>query len=88
MAVHQIAFDGVIYRYNPFSVWNYKPLEKRVIAGCLVCPHEDGITVTTCSECGICWRGFAFRNAKIATLLREAEEVNADTATCYTTLTG
>ena len=59
----------LVWRYDGHLQWNEKLPEKKVLGGCLVCPHEDGITRTTCSECGICWRGKAFRNAKIAQLL-------------------
>ena len=71
----------LVYRYNPFSVWNYKPPVKRTIGGCVVCPHEDGITVTTCSACGICWRGSEFREARISQLRREAERSEAAVST-------
>ena len=70
----------LVWRYDSFSYWNYQPPLKRAIGGCVVCPHEDGVTTTTCSSCGLCWRGTAFRKAKIARLLRPAEEITVRAA--------
>jgi protein gp37 len=67
----------LVFRYNDFVQWNRKPPVKLTIAGCLVCPHENGaIEKPTCSQCGICWSGTKFRKKRIAQLLRKATEVN------------
>lgn len=63
-------------------VWRFdgkasgKPtLGKRyTLGGCLVCPHENGVTKTTCAACGICWKGKKFRKAKTAKLLDKYKE--------------
>ncbi len=44
----------------------------QTLAGCLVCPAQDGFTKITCIECGICWRRTMYRNTMIAELLRTA----------------
>ena len=63
---------SLVWRFDDLP-WNKSLPEKLVLGGSLVCPHENGITQTTCYECGICWRGKAFREAKIARLLKEAK---------------
>ena len=50
--------------------------ERYTLGGCLVCPHENGVTKTTCAACSICWRG-KFRNAKLGKLL-EKHTVSTD----------
>ena len=70
----------LVWRYDSFAAWNYQPPVKQTLGGCVVCPHEDGVTTTTCSLCGLCWRGDAFRKAKIATLFREAEKLTVKAA--------
>lgn len=36
-----------------------KTVMKRADNGSIICPHENGITVTNCSSCKICWQGGA-----------------------------
>lgn len=53
---------------------NNRPLPPQQILGnCVVCPHEDGVTETTCARCGMCWREKKFRNVAIAALLTTAQ---------------
>ena len=44
----------LVWRYDSFSYSKYVSPVKLTIGGCVVCPHEDGVTTTTCSKCGIC----------------------------------
>ena len=60
---------NIVWRNDSESSGKRKLSEKHTLGGCLVCPHEDGVTKTTCSQCGICWRDAKFRTAKIAKLL-------------------
>jgi len=64
----------LVYRYTPFSVWNYKPSVLLTIGGCIVCPDENGLGSLKCGDCGICYLGPEFREARIAELLRDAGE--------------
>lgn len=49
--------DADIPTYQPDLVFRntIKTVAKRV-ALALVCPKENGVTDTTCSKCGVCWR--------------------------------
>ncbi len=60
-----------VWRNDGHLQWNQSLPEKHVLGGCLVCPHEDGVTNTTCATCGICWRDAKFRAAKTAKLLEK-----------------
>jgi hypothetical protein len=61
----------IVWRYDGHLQWNKKLPEKHVLGGCVVCPHEDGVTKTTCLQCGICWRGAKNRTATTARLLKK-----------------
>ncbi len=61
----------LVWRNDGHLQWNQSLPEKHVLGGSLVCPHEDGVTKTTCLQCGICWRNAEFRAAKSAKLLEK-----------------
>ncbi|MEI8372582.1 MAG: hypothetical protein WCJ35_07085 [Planctomycetota bacterium] len=61
----------LVWRNDAESSGKQKLAEKHTLGGCLVCPHEDGVTETTCVRCGICWRDAKFRTARIGTLLEK-----------------
>ena len=60
--------------YDGHLQWNQKLPEKHILGGSLVCPHEDGVSKTTCMACGICWRDAKFRTAKIGKLLEKHQQ--------------
>lgn len=59
----------IVWRYDGHLQWNQSLPEKHILGSSLVCPHEDGVTNTTCLKCGLCWRDAKFRQAKISKLL-------------------
>ncbi len=65
---------AIVWRFDGHLQWNVKLPQKHILGGCVVCPHEDGVSETTCVQCGICWRDAKFRAAKIAKLLDKYQE--------------
>jgi len=59
----------LVWRNDGHLQWNQSLPEMHSLGGSLVCPHEDGVTETTCAKCGLCWRGAKFRADTTARLL-------------------
>jgi len=64
----------LVWRYDGHLQWNQSLPEMHILGDSVVCPHEDGITETTCAKCGICWKGEKFHAAKVAKLLDKYKE--------------